>query len=101
MGVWPKLPHFWKWQGGSDSHPKLPPLQGGSISAEGREWGGVVNFKVLEDSGDSHPVGVGVRGEWCGRQTVRGGRALGGGGATGGQGLSVLQFSQNPIKPPF
>ena len=54
-GLWVKLPPSWKWQGGTRSPPKLPPLQGGTISAEGGDRGGPVNFKVLEDSDDSPP----------------------------------------------
>ena len=61
-GVWSKLPPFPEGQGGTHSPPQLPPCRGCTISAEGGTRGGVVNFKVLEDSDDSPPVGGGVRG---------------------------------------
>ena len=48
--------------GGDSLPPQLPPCRGCTISAEGGTRGGVVNFKVLEDSDDSPPVGGGVRG---------------------------------------
>ena len=57
-----QTPPFPEGQGGTHSPPQLPPCRGCTISAEGGTRGGVVNFKVLEDSDDSPPVGGGVRG---------------------------------------
>ena len=56
---------------GDSLPPQLPPCRGCTISAEGGTRGGVVNFKVLEDSDDSPPVGGGVRG---GVGSLRGGQ---------------------------
>ena len=54
-----------KGRGGLTPPLNSPPVgqcRGCTISAEGGTRGGVVNFKVLEDSDDSPPVGGGVRG---------------------------------------
>ena len=58
----PNSPPSQEGRGGLTPPLNSPPVGGVLFRLRGGLGGGVVNFKVLEDSDDSPPVGGGVRG---------------------------------------